>query len=103
MPEKKWFVYMTYWSKYIKCFFFQVDTTITVFHIILFQIEVKIEEFWSCFYQFDCVYYENYHLIWKEASFCHCVFVIETMWIKFLLWVCKDEQFFFGLSRVKNV
>lgn len=28
-----------------KMFFFQVDTTITVFHIILFQNEVKIEEF----------------------------------------------------------
>lgn len=28
-----------------KRFFFQVDTAITVFHIILLHIEVKIEEF----------------------------------------------------------
>lgn len=36
----------------------------TVFHIILYQIEVKIGEFrWFCLYQFDYAFYENYHPI----------------------------------------
>lgn len=63
IARKKWFIYMTYWSKHVKSFFLKKNPVpiIAIFLIILFQIEVKIEEsWWYCFYQFNCIYYENY-------------------------------------------